>query len=64
MGTSAPNVHIDPLHMHWSEILALGKPLALGVLALALTLAAIGYATVEVAWRIYVVRTWRRRNRP
>jgi uncharacterized protein (DUF2062 family) len=62
MGTSAPDVHIDPLHMHWSEILALGKPLALGLLALALTLAAIGYAVVEIAWRIYVVRAWRRRR--
>jgi len=62
MGTHAPDVHIDPLHMHWSEILALGKPLALGLLALALTLAAAGYAVVEVAWRIYVVRAWRRRK--
>jgi uncharacterized protein (DUF2062 family) len=63
MGTSAPNVHIDPLHMHWSELLALGKPLALGLLALALTLAAVGYAAVEIAWRVHVVRAWRRRNR-
>jgi len=63
MGTHALDVHIDPLHMHWSEILALGKPLGLGLVALALTLAAIGYAAVEIAWRIYVVRAWRRRNR-
>lgn len=63
MGTSVPNVHIDPLHMHWSELVALGKPLALGLCALAFTLAAIGYAAVEIAWRVHVVRAWRRRNR-
>jgi uncharacterized protein len=62
MGTSAPDLHVDPLRMHWSEVLALGKPLALGLLALALTLAAAGYALVEIAWRIYVVRAWRRRR--
>ena len=62
MGTHAPDVHIDPLHMHWSEILALGKPLALGLLALALTLAAAGYAVVEIVWRILVLRAWRRRG--
>jgi uncharacterized protein (DUF2062 family) len=64
MGSSAPDVHIDPLHMHWTEILALGKPLALGLLALALTLAAAGYAVVAIAWRIHVVRAWRRRKKP
>lgn len=64
MGTRAPNVHIDPLHTHWTEVLALGKPLALGLLALALTLAAVGYTVAVIAWRIYVVRAWRRRKRP
>jgi uncharacterized protein (DUF2062 family) len=64
MGTSAPDVRIDPLNMEWSELIALGKPLALGLLALALTLAAIGYAVVEIAWRLHVVRAWRRRRKP
>jgi len=64
MGSSAPDVHIDPLHMHWTEILALGKPLALGLLALALTFAAVGYAAVAITWRIHVVRAWRRRKKP
>jgi uncharacterized protein (DUF2062 family) len=63
LGLGAPTVHIDPLHMPWTEILALGKPLALGLLALALTLAALGYAIVEIAWRIYVVRKWQRRHK-
>jgi hypothetical protein len=43
-------------------VLALGKPLALGLVALALTLAAAGYAIVEIGWRIHVVRAWRRRR--
>jgi hypothetical protein len=64
MGTHAPDIRIDPLHMHWSELLALGRPLALGLLALALTLAAAGYAVVEIVWRIHVVRAWRRRRKP
>jgi uncharacterized protein len=62
MGSSAPDVHIDPLRMEWSELAALGQPLALGLFALALTLAAIGYAAVGIAWRIHVVRAWRRRK--
>jgi len=41
---------------------ALGKPLAVGLVALAMTLAALGYAAVRLAWRIYVVLAWRRRG--
>jgi uncharacterized protein (DUF2062 family) len=44
---------------HWA--IALGKPLAVGLVALALTLAALGYAAVRIGWRIYVVLAWRRR---
>jgi len=44
---------------HWA--IALGKPLAVGLVALALTLAALGYAAVRIAWRIYIVLAWRRR---
>ena len=47
----------------WAWIFALGKPLALGLVALGLTLAALGYIAVEVAWRAYVVITWRARAR-
>jgi uncharacterized protein (DUF2062 family) len=39
-----------------------GKPLGVGLLALALTLAALGYAAVELVWRIHVIRAWRRRK--
>ena len=45
----------------WS--MALGKPLAIGLLALASTLAAAGYIVTRLAWRAYVVLAWRARRR-
>ena len=47
--------------VHWS--LSLGKPLALGLIALACTLAALGYVGVHLAWRAYVVLAWRARRK-
>ena len=44
-------------------MLSLGKPLAIGLVALAVALAALGYLVVHVAWRAYVVLAWRRRAR-
>ena len=44
-------------------VLTLGKPLALGLLALGLTLALAGYAMVQVGWRIQVRLAWRARAR-
>jgi len=44
---------------HWA--LGLGKPLAVGLVALALTLALVGYIAAALAWRLHVVRAWRRR---
>ncbi len=46
---------------HWT--LSLGKPLAVGLPALALTLAAAGYFAVQLGWRLYVVLAWRARAR-
>ena len=46
---------------HWT--LSLGKPLAIGLPSLALTLALIGYLVVEIAWRVHVISAWRRRAR-
>ena len=43
-------------------MLSLGKPLAVGLLALAFTLAAAGYAAVQIGWRAYVIAAWRRRK--
>jgi hypothetical protein len=47
----------------WDWTLALGKPLAIGLLALSLTLAAAGWLAVQLGWRAYVVLAWRARRR-
>lgn len=65
-------VEIQEFEMQWSNLwnsvvsmwewtVALGKPLAIGLLALALTLAAVGWITVRVGWRVYVTLKWRAR---
>jgi hypothetical protein len=43
-------------------ILSMGMPLAVGLPLLALLLAALGYACVQIGWRAYVIRAWRRRR--
>jgi uncharacterized protein (DUF2062 family) len=43
--------------------LALGKPLAVGLPALAVTLAVVGYFAVLAGWRVYVTLAWRARQR-
>ena len=45
--------------VHW--MLSLGKPLGLGLIALALGLAVLGWFSVWFGWRWYVVSAWRRR---
>src|SRR5688572_13643521 len=47
----------------WDWVLALGKPLGVGLVALAASLAALGYVGVELAWRAYVAAAWRARAR-
>lgn len=42
---------------------SLGKPLVVGVLMLALTLALVGWLVVRVGWRCHAVWAWRRRAR-
>ena len=42
--------------------LSLGKPLAVGLVALALTLALVGYLVARIGWRLYVVSSWRARR--
>jgi len=65
---------VPPFEMDWSDwagslhalvdwTLRLGKPLAVGLPALAITLAAIGYVAVQLAWRLHVVLAWRARKR-
>jgi uncharacterized protein (DUF2062 family) len=65
---------IAPFETDWADLpgslraladwmMALGKPLAVGLLALGLTFAAIGYAAVRLGWRAWVVSAWRARAR-
>lgn len=62
-----------PPEFQWSQLsasldafllwtLSLGTPLAVGLVALALGLAALGYACVQIGWRAYVIRAWRKRR--
>jgi uncharacterized protein (DUF2062 family) len=44
---------------HWT--LSLGPPLGLGLVALALSLAVLGYFAVDLGWRAYVAAAWRKR---
>jgi uncharacterized protein (DUF2062 family) len=68
------SANVAPFEFDWSNfgasmaglgdwMVSLGKPLALGLVALASTLAVIGYVAVQIAWRIYVVSAWRSRAR-
>jgi uncharacterized protein (DUF2062 family) len=70
-GDSAPFSH--PPGFDWSNLgawirasfewcLSLGKPLAVGLVALAIGLAIAGYVVVQVAWRVHVMLAWRRRK--
>ncbi len=43
-------------------LLSLGKPLAVGLVALAVALAIAGYVFVQLAWRAYIILAWRRRR--
>jgi uncharacterized protein (DUF2062 family) len=65
---------IEPFVMDWADWLgsmqamahwcmSLGKPLGVGLAALALTLAALGYVVARFGWRLYVIAAWRARAR-
>lgn len=71
-GASAASL-VAPPEFSWSEIpgwmhglydwtMSMGKPLAIGLITLACGLAALGWITVQLAWRAYVVRAWQRRK--
>jgi len=73
IGHSADDVAVKTFEMDWLNLadsmralghwcLSLGKPLALGLPALALTLAGIGYFGVKLAWRVHVTLAWRARR--
>jgi len=70
-GGAAP---VQPFEMDWAHLLdsmqrlvewtlSLGPRLVVGVLALALTFAVIGYIAVQLGWRAYVILAWRARRK-
>jgi len=74
LGAGSAAAVVAPFEMDWSDwpgsirgmlewMLALGKPLAVGLVALALTLAAAGYFAVRIGWRVYVAAAWRARSK-
>lgn len=69
LGHRGPDHPIAPLQWDWTLqtfvdwVMSLGRPLAIGLLALGLTLAVVGYFATELFWRIHVVWAWRRRQR-
>jgi uncharacterized protein (DUF2062 family) len=73
MGANHHPVKVAPFEWDWAHwidssqalfhwMVSLGAPLAIGLVALALTLAALGYAAVQVGWRLHVMLAWRRRG--
>lgn len=54
---------VDSMRALFEWGMSLGKPLAVGLPALALTLAAIGYFAVTLAWHLHVMLAWRARKK-
>jgi uncharacterized protein (DUF2062 family) len=52
----------DSLAAFLGWVMSMGTPLAVGLVALALGLAALGYACVQIGWRAHVIRAWRKRR--
>src|SRR5436190_13054082 len=67
LGDKAPDEAITPFRWDWTFesfwlwVMSLGKPLGVGLVALAATLALIGYFVMKYSWRAYVMRAWRLR---
>lgn len=74
LGVNHHPVQVAPFEWDWAHwidsIMALGRwmaslgpPLAVGLVALGLSLAALGYFAVQVGWRLHVVLAWRQRKK-
>lgn len=73
LAIGASNVYVAPPDFSatdfigWTEamqawMLAAAKPLGIGLILLASTLAVLGYFATRTAWRIYLLAAWRRRK--
>jgi uncharacterized protein len=74
LGASISQNKIQTFAWDWSDwigsaraliewALGLGPPLAVGLVALAVTLAAIGYVAVDWGWRAWAIAAWRARKK-
>ncbi|HYL89834.1 MAG TPA: DUF2062 domain-containing protein [Burkholderiales bacterium] len=69
LGRGGPDEPIAHLRWDWTLqtfvdwLMSLGRPLGIGLLALALTLAVVGYFTTAFLWRFHVIAAWRRRQK-
>jgi uncharacterized protein len=74
LGGGHPRPQVAEFQMDWGQLidsmlrlaewtLALGKPLAVGLVALGLTLAVLGYGLVQVGWRLSIRLAWRSRRK-
>jgi uncharacterized protein (DUF2062 family) len=74
LGAGNARAPVAPFEMDWGNFLdsmgrmvewtlSLGPRLVVGVIALGLTLAVVGYFGVRLGWRAYVVLAWRARRR-
>ena len=74
LGATHHPVQVVPFEWDWAHwidstqsfilwVASLGKPFALGLPALAVTLAALGYGLARGGWRAHVVLRWRARAR-
>jgi uncharacterized protein len=58
-----PEMHWhDGFYQAWVWLTAMGKPLLIGLPLLAVGLAMIGYVSVRVVWRLFVMWKWHRRH--
>src|SRR5260221_9928680 len=68
LGDWATEAHVTPFEWDWSLsalwawAMSLGKPLPIGLVALAVPLALLGYVITELAWPAYTVTPWRPRR--
>ncbi|MEF8728372.1 MAG: DUF2062 domain-containing protein [Accumulibacter sp.] len=67
-GFVAPPAFSVSAFTDWTEamqmwMLAVAQPLAVGLLALASSLSVLGFLATRAIWRLYLIRSWRRRLR-
>ena len=63
MGLPAKKIRLPvDLHSFVTELGMIWQPLLLGSLICGIVFGALGYATVQIVWRVAITRQWQRRN--